>query len=62
MLRGAARPVQLYRLIRHEQKRDPACGRTVESPAARLQQGEDEPCFCSEEGLRDYLGAARAAV
>jgi class 3 adenylate cyclase len=63
MLRGSEQPVPLYRLAPHEQKRDPACGRTVEAPpAARLRQGDDELWFCSEQCLRDYLARAPTAA
>jgi class 3 adenylate cyclase len=59
MLRGAEKPVQLYRLSHHEEKRDPACGRTVTAPpAAQLRQDEDDLWFCSEDCLRDFLAAA----
>jgi hypothetical protein len=60
MLRGAARPIQLYRLAQREARRDPARGRIVEEPpAARLRQGDEELWFCSEQCLRDYLGSSR---
>jgi adenylate cyclase len=63
MLRGAARPIQLYRLARRETRRDPSCGRTVESPpAASLRENGEELWFCSQQCLRDYLAADRAAV
>lgn len=62
MLRGAERPAQLYRLRREQARRDPACGRTVDTPAARLQQDGDELWFCSEQCLRDFLAAPKAAV
>jgi adenylate cyclase len=63
MLRGAEQPMQLYRLARREQRRDPACGRSVEAPpAARLRQGDEELWFCSEQCLRDFLAAAPSAA
>jgi adenylate cyclase len=63
MLRGAARPIQLYRLARREARRDPACGQIVEEPpAARLREGDEELWFCSEQCLRDFLGSSRAAM
>jgi adenylate cyclase len=63
MLRGAERPVQLYRLAAQEERRDPACGRTVAAPpAARLRQGDEELWFCSEQCLRDFLAAAPTAA
>jgi adenylate cyclase len=63
MLRGAEQPVQLYRLAAREQKRDPACGRTVDAPpAARLRQGDEELWFCSEQCLRDFLASAPSAA
>jgi adenylate cyclase len=63
MLRGAEKPVQLYRLAGHEAKTDPACGRTVEAPpAARLRQGDEELWFCSERCLRDFLTATPTAA
>jgi hypothetical protein len=63
MLRGAEQPMQLYRLTHREQRRDPACGRTVEAPpAARLRQDDEELWFCSEKCLRDFLATGQAAV
>ena len=63
VLRGAQRPVALYRLSSREEKRDPVCGRLVdEPPAARLRHDDDELWFCSEDCLRTFLGTARAAV
>jgi class 3 adenylate cyclase len=63
MLRGAEQPVQLYRLPKREEKRDPACGRTVEAPpAARLRQDEEELWFCSEQCLREFLARAQNAT
>jgi adenylate cyclase len=63
MLRGAAQPVSLYRLAHREERRDPACGRTVEAPpAARLRQGEEELWFCSERCLREFLATAPRAA
>jgi hypothetical protein len=63
VLRGAERPVQLYRLTPYEAKRDPACGRIVEAPpAARLRQGDEELWSCSEECLREFLAAAPSAA
>jgi adenylate cyclase len=63
MLRGAARPVRLYRLISREERRDPTCGRTVaEPPAARLRHGDEELWFCSEQCLRDFLTTTSATA
>jgi adenylate cyclase len=63
MLRGAEQPVQLYRLAHRDERRDPACGRTVEAPpAARLGHGEEELWFCSEKCLRDFLASAPTAA
>jgi adenylate cyclase len=63
MLRGAEQPMQLYRLTHREERRDPACGRTVEAPpAARLRQDEEELWFCSEQCLRDFLATAQPAA
>src|SRR3954451_7799402 len=63
MLRGAERPVQLYRLAPREERRDPACGRPVGAPpAARLRQGDEELWFCSERCLRDFLTSAPSAA
>ena len=63
MLRGAEQPVQLYRLAPHEERRDPACGKTVKAPpAARLRQGDEELWFCSEQCLRDFLATAPSAA
>jgi YHS domain-containing protein len=56
MLRGAAQPLQLYRLAREEQHRDPVCGEVVDAPpAARLREGDTELWFCSQSCLREYL-------
>ncbi len=56
MLRGAAQPLQLYRLVRAEQQRDPVCGEIVDAPpAARLREGDAELWFCSQSCLREYL-------
>jgi adenylate cyclase len=61
MLRGAERPVQLYRLSQREERRDPACGRSVQAPpTARLRQGDEELWFCSEQCLRKFLETAHA--
>jgi adenylate cyclase len=63
MLRGAERPVQLYRLAREAPRRDPTCGRNVEAPpAARLLHGDEELWFCSEQCLRTFLAAAPTPV
>jgi adenylate cyclase len=63
MLRGAEQPVQLYRLAQREERRDPACGRTVQAPpAARLTQGDEELWFCSEQCLRDFLASTPTAA
>jgi adenylate cyclase len=63
MMRGAAQPMQLYRLARREVRRDPVCGRSVEAPpAARLRQGDEELWFCSEQCLRDFLAAGPSAA
>lgn len=54
MLRGAERPVQLYRLSQREERRDPVCGRSVQAPpTARLRQGDEELWSCSERCLRN---------
>jgi class 3 adenylate cyclase len=56
MLRGAAQPLQLYRLAREEQQRDPVCGEIVDAPpAARLREGDSELWFCSQRCLREFL-------
>jgi adenylate cyclase len=63
MLRGAEQPVQLYRLAPREERRDPACGQSVEAPpAARLRQGDEELWFCSEHCLREFLASAPSAA
>ena len=63
MLRGAAQPVRLYRLVSRQERRDPTCGRTVaEPPVARLRQDDDELWFCSEDCLRDYLATPRTGA
>jgi adenylate cyclase len=63
MLRGSEKPAQLYRLAPREERRDPACGRTVAAPpAARLRQRDEELWFCSEECLRRFLKSAPSAA
>jgi YHS domain-containing protein len=63
MLRGAEQPVQLYRLAPREERRDPACGKTVEAPpAARLRQDDEELWFCSERCLRKFLASETTAA
>jgi adenylate cyclase len=58
MLRGAEKPLSLYRLRREEERRDPVCGKPVTAPpAARLQQDDEELWFCSKDCLRKYLGS-----
>jgi len=56
MLRGAAQPLQLHRLARTSQQRDPVCGNLVDAPpAARVREGDNELWFCSQACLRTYL-------
>jgi len=56
MLRGAAQPVRLFRVIRREERRDPVCNTVVlDPPAAQLRQGDEELWFCSQECLRRFL-------
>jgi adenylate cyclase len=56
MLRGAARPQKLYRLIRSRQHIDPICGAPVrDPPAAQLRHDDDELWFCSQVCLREFL-------
>jgi adenylate cyclase len=63
VLRGAERPVQLYRLTADAPRRDPTCGKAVDAPpVARLRQGDEELWFCSEQCLRDYLATAPTAA
>jgi adenylate cyclase len=63
VLRGAERPVALYRLTHPEERRDPACGRSVAAPpTARLRKDDDELWFCSEECLRDFLAGLPATT
>jgi hypothetical protein len=63
VLRGSENPAQLYRLAPQEERRDPACGRTVAaSPAARLRQDDEELWFCSEECLRKFLTSTPSAA
>ena len=63
MLRGAEKPVQLYRLTRREERLDPSCGHTVEAPpVASFRQGNEELWFCSEHCLREFLAKSQAAA
>jgi adenylate cyclase len=56
MLRGAAQPVRLFRVVRRDERLDPVCGAMVAAPpAAQLRHGGDELWFCSQECLRTFL-------
>ena len=56
MLRGAGRPLRLFRVITREERRDPVCnGVVLEPPAAQLRQGDEELWFCSQQCLRRFL-------
>jgi adenylate cyclase len=56
MLRGAERPLRLFRVIRREERRDPVCDTVVvDPPDARLRQGDEELWFCSQACLRRFL-------
>jgi len=58
MLRGVERPLPLHRLQRQDEKRDPVCGKLVQSPpAAQLQHEGEELWFCSKDCLRSYLSS-----
>jgi adenylate cyclase len=62
MLRGAEKPLSLYRLRHKREQRDPVCGRAVtDPPAARLQEDDEELWFCSRECLRKYLASDATA-
>jgi adenylate cyclase len=56
MLRGAARPVRLFRIVRREERRDPVCsGIVVNPPAAQLRHDGEDLWFCSQACLRRFL-------
>ena len=56
ILRGVESPVALFRLVVHEEQRDPVCGKLVAAPpAARLQHDDEELWFCSQDCLRHFL-------
>src|SRR5256886_2115577 len=54
MLRGAGRPLRLFRVIRRSERRDPVCNAIVaDPPAAQLHQNGEPLWFCSNRGLRE---------
>src|SRR5436190_969615 len=56
MLRGAAQPVRLFRVVRREERRDPVCNATVvHPPAAQLRHDGEDLWFCSQACLRRFL-------
>ena len=61
MLRGAGRPLRLFRLITRGERRDPVCNVVVaDPPAAQLQQNGEALWFCSTRCLREFLAADAA--
>jgi adenylate cyclase len=57
MLRGAAQPVRLFRVVRREERRDPICNAiVVDPPTAQLRHDGEDLWFCSEACLRRFLG------
>jgi len=65
MLRGAAQPVRLFRVVRREERRDPVCNAIVaDPPAAQLRHDGEDLWFCSQACLRRFLEGLdeRAAV
>ena len=56
MLRGAAQPVRLFRVVRREERRDPVCNAIVaDPPAAQLRHDGEDLWFCSQTCLRQFL-------
>jgi len=56
MLRGAAQPVRLFRVVRREERRDPVCDvLVVDPPAAQLRHDGEDLWFCSQACLRRFL-------
>ena len=56
MLRGAAQPVWLFRVVRREELRDPVCNViVVDPPAAQLRHDGEDLWFCSQACLRRFL-------
>jgi adenylate cyclase len=56
MLRGAAQPVRLFRVIRRDERRDPVCNAVVVGPpAAQLRRDGEDLWFCSQACLRRFL-------
>jgi class 3 adenylate cyclase len=62
MLRGAERPLRLYRLMRRGAHRDPVCNALVaDPPAAQLRDDGQELWFCSQDCLRRFLDESVAS-
>jgi class 3 adenylate cyclase len=62
MLRGAERPLRLYRLSRCAERRDPVCNAIVtDPPAAQLRHDGGELWFCSQDCLRRFLDESVAS-
>src|SRR5947209_7916094 len=56
MLRGAAQPVRLFRVVRRQERRDPVCDAlVVDPPAAQLRHDGEDLWFCSQACLRRFL-------
>src|SRR3989440_1958656 len=56
MLRGAAQPLRLFRVVRRDERRDPICNAVVvDPPAAQLRHGGEDLWFCSQTCLRQFL-------
>ena len=56
MLRGAAQPLRLFRVIRRDERRDPICKAVVaDPPAAQLRHDGEDLWFCSQACLRRFL-------
>ena len=56
MLRGAAQPLRLFRVVRRDERRDPICNAVVvDPPAAQLRHDGEDLWFCSQACLRRFL-------
>ena len=56
MLRGAAQPLRLFRVVRRDERRDPVCNAVVvDPPAAQLRHDGEDLWFCSQTCLRQFL-------
>ena len=63
MLRGAAQPVRLFRVVMRKERRDPVCSAiVVDPPAAQLRHDGEDLWFCSQACLRRFLEGLDASA